>query len=162
MLKKTGLIIGSTLLIMALVVGSGCTTKAKKELQNPKQEAKQNANEAQRKTETAVDNRTMTAWVTEDQYKNGCVDCHKKADNKDVSLKAKVADIKNHPPVPADATAKTCLDCHRKSPEARAKLANRMHKAHGDSKLFRPKYNGNCASCHGMKDNGEIFVKGAE
>ena len=160
MLKKTGLFFGSAFLIMALLLG-GCA-QAKKELENPKQEAKQNANEAQKKTGDAVDNRTMTTWGTEDQYKNGCVDCHKKADNNDVSLQAKVAEIKNHPPVPADATAKICLDCHRNSPEARSALANTMHKAHGDSKLFRPKYNGNCVSCHGMKDTGEIFIKGAE
>lgn len=160
MLKKTGLILGGTLLILALVMGGGCT-KAKKELQNPKQEVKNNANEAQRKTGNAVDNRTMTAWAKEDQYKNGCTDCHKKGDPK-TSLKAKVADIKNHPAVPDDATAKTCLDCHRKSPEALKKITNRLHKAHGNSKYFRPKYNGSCASCHSLKDTGEILVKGAE
>lgn len=160
MLKKVGLIFGAALLTMALLIG-GCA-QAKKELQNPKQEAKQNANEAQKKTGNAVDNRTMTAWVTEDQYKNGCVDCHKKTAERDSSLKAVVDDIKNHPPVPADATAKTCLDCHRKSPEARTALANRMHKSHGDSKIFRPERNGSCASCHTMKDNGDMFIKGAE
>jgi hypothetical protein len=160
MSKKTGLILGSAFLIMALLMG-GCT-QAKKELQNPKQESRQNANEAQKKTGNAVDNRTMTAWMAEDQYKNGCVDCHKKTAERDSSLKALTEKIKNHPPVSADATAKTCLDCHKRSPENRARLANRMHKSHGDSNIFRPEKNGSCASCHGMKENGEIFIKGGE
>lgn len=161
MLKKIGLGLGGILLITALVMG-GCTQKAKKELQNPKQEAKENVNEVQRKTGNAIDNRTMMAWAKEDQYKNGCLDCHKKADNKDVSLKAVVAKIENHPPVPADATGKMCLDCHKRSPEALTKLTNRLHKAHANSKYFRPKYNGTCVSCHALRDNGDVFVKGAE
>lgn len=161
MLKKIGLAFGSVLLITALIVGGGCTQKAKKELENPKQETKKSANEAQKKTANVVDNRTMTAWAKEDQYKNGCIDCHKKGDPK-TSLKAKTTAIKNHPAVTEDATAKTCLDCHRKSPAALEKMRNRMHKSHADSQYFRPKYNGNCVSCHGLKDNGEVFIKGAE
>lgn len=152
MFKKTVIFLVGILLTLALIMGSGCS---------PKQEAKKNVNEAQQKTSNVVDNRTMTTWAKEDKYKNGCADCHKKGDAK-TSLKAKVAGFGEHPTVPDDVTIKTCLNCHKKSPEALSKITNRLHKAHGNSSSFRPKYNGSCVSCHGLKDNGEIYIKGAE
>ena len=161
MLKKLGVLIGSVLMILVLVTG-GCATKAKKEVENPKQEVKNNVNEAQKKAGDAVDNRPMMTWAKEDKFKNGCADCHKKSADKDVSLKAEVAKIKGHPPVPADATVKVCLDCHKRSPEATKRITNGLHRIHAKSEYFRPKYNGSCVSCHGLKDNGEIYIKGAE
>lgn len=161
MLKKISLVLECILLIAALITAGGCT-KAKKELQNPKQETRNSANEAQKKTADSVDNRTMLTWANEDSYKKGCADCHKKTSERDVTLRAEAAKIKNHPTVPEDATVKTCLNCHNKSPEALKKLTGGLHKAHANSKYFRPKYNGSCVSCHGLKNNGEIFIKGAE
>ncbi len=159
MVKKIVWLLSSTLLITALLL-SGCQQQAKKDLEQPKEQAQKAVDETQRKAKDVVDTRTMATWTKEDKFKNGCVDCHKKTEQQDASLNAQAAKIKNHPPVPADATTKTCLDCHRRSPENRTKLSNRLHKSHAASMFFRPKYGGSCVSCHGMQDTGQIVIKG--
>ncbi len=93
-----------------------------------------------------------------DPYPNGCLDCHKKTADKDLSLPTMVkAAYAKHIPVKADADVNFCLKCHK--PDGKLALQKILHDVHNKSKVFTGDYKGTCTSCHVAGSDGKMTTK---
>lgn len=98
-----------------------------------------------------------------DPYPNGCLDCHKKTADKDMSLPTVVkAAYAKHIPVKADADVNFCLKCHKAG--SKVPLSKIAHDAHNKSKVFTGDYKGSCLSCHVAGSDGKMTqeIKGVK
>lgn len=159
------------MLIIIILVGigliSGCTTASKKKVENKVEQAENTVKKAAETTTT--DTRTLFNYAKASPQKNGCTSCHtgKKVINGkevDISLAGETKVVKTsnggaHPDVAPGTTLKQCVACH-KTLKVYDKFVNAVHKVHSQSKVFRPKYKADCTSCHAIKDNGLIILKG--
>lgn len=168
-MRKTLIVFFVFLVSIGLI--SGCATDSKKKVEEKVKQAENTVDKTVDKTNQAVtnDTRTLFVYAKESPQKDGCVSCHtgKKVINGkevDISLAGETKVIKTsnggaHPDVAPGTTLKQCYACH-KTLKVNEKFRNKIHQAHTQSKVFRPKYKADCVSCHAIKDNGEIYIKG--
>ncbi|MDA8236061.1 MAG: hypothetical protein M0Z31_14955 [Clostridia bacterium] len=156
-----------TVFLLALTLTAGCTQPIKKPAEEGANRAAEETRQGTEKlTDKAQENlpvadlRTLQEVAADDKYTKGCLSCHKVDNGQDRTLKTTMKKFKKHPPVASNATIKNCLSCHRKKPARLAKLQLKLHQAHAKSETFYPKLKGTCVSCHKIKDNGDIQVKG--
>lgn len=164
-MKRTVKVVVPVLLVIAVVLFlTGCPQA--KQPQRPGSE--EGVEKSRQQAEEAVDDRTLIQVAQADPFKR-CEDCHKgtievQGKTKDITLAGEVKAIETrsgrpHPDVPRDITVTGCITCHE-SLNLRAELAEGVHRAHGNSEVFHPKYKGDCMTCHSMQTDGKIVLKG--
>ncbi len=152
-------------LVVALVL-TGCPQAKQPKRQGTDQGVEKSADQAKE----AVDNRTLVEVAKADPFKS-CEDCHKgtvevEGKQKDITLAGQTNALETsrgtkHPTVPDNITLQGCLRCHAQG-NLYESFVLRMHKAHGNSKVFHPKYKGDCTSCHTLNEEGKVTLKGAQ
>ena len=113
----------------------------------------------------AEDIAALPGVTVDDDYPNGCVDCHGKSnDGGQVLINAALKNVKKHPPV--DKMVKKvpddCLKCHKEGAKSGAmrEFTHKTHFSKGKDSLFVSNYNGECLNCHSIDlGTGAISVK---
>lgn len=91
-------------------------------------------------------------------FADGCLTCHNRKGDRDLTVKMQVAAIPGHPQTDAE-TVGQCNKCHGKQ----ARTLNRvLHSAHLSSKNYLGQYGPSCVTCHAMTEKGQMRVKGME
>ncbi|MBN1411589.1 MAG: hypothetical protein JW969_12145 [Spirochaetales bacterium] len=103
--------------------------------------------------------------TVKDDHPNGCVDCHKKINDKlDYRLNVSLGKLEGHPKIDkiVKNVPKDCFMCHKEGAKA-GKLELILHKAHFHNPKdnhFISNYNGACLNCHSFDEKtGSMPVK---
>jgi len=95
---------------------------------------------------------------SEDTAPDGCNSCHVKKGENDYTLTAELKNIEGHPPV-ATEDVNVCAGCHT---EGELALNRVLHVAHLQGTHYMEYFQGSCANCHALTEDGTISVKGLE